>query len=500
MPVKYSPDSLFFEGIDQMSQSDNGIVKRVLTCVVHAVAVPAIMIFSVTYNGIALAVKTPLVLLRYTIGFIPTKEGRIADYFPEDSTLKHYMWHAYKIAMIWIDIVPLYVVGLASPSKNVSLHRTFMLIPRISKDQNVDNGTPTVVEQNEQRGQNQDESNSEPTNQLSNPLPQVLPTETLPLDHKIEITSAIKQNQVKIANPSTVTPDDNSIKKKQQQRTPSIQDEIIIGAAERKKRIEKKTNPSQPTINPVENKKIDPQNAGAQIINSSTKDIDGDKGTPTVVEQKEQKQGDNIPKQSTNKNSAIPHTPVNGIINSAPRVNQPGNPNQGYAKPPSTDQLSMADELKKVHAERKKREEMTDQPKDLDKPKKINPEFAGMLDSPLLRSRSLQSDLEKNQKQIDEGLEHKEGVEESDWEDDEENNKSSMSKDELPSRENGESETTPPVQADTPPVQEFTSPGPGFPIGSQDSDYFKSWDYMRNSDKNVNGLSESDRIFWGEET
>jgi hypothetical protein len=44
------------------------------------------------------------------------------------------MWHAYKICFIWIDIVPLYVVGLASPSTNVFLHRKLGIISGASKD------------------------------------------------------------------------------------------------------------------------------------------------------------------------------------------------------------------------------------------------------------------------------------------------------------------------------------------------------------------------------
>lgn len=131
MPVKYSPDSLFFQGIDQMNQSDSFFVKHAVARATQLVATPAIIAVSLLYNSVAIAVKTPLVALRYTIGFIPTENGRLAHKFPEDTTASHFAWHAYKILVFWLDALPLYPVGLISPSTNVLIHRKLLLIPGI---------------------------------------------------------------------------------------------------------------------------------------------------------------------------------------------------------------------------------------------------------------------------------------------------------------------------------------------------------------------------------
>jgi len=131
MPVKYSPDSLFFQGIDQMTQSDNSFVKHAAARATQLVAIPAIIAVSLLYNAVAITVKTPFLALRYTIGFIPTEKGRLADKFPEDTTATHFAWHAYKILVFWLDALPLYPIGLISPSTNVLVHRKLLLIPGI---------------------------------------------------------------------------------------------------------------------------------------------------------------------------------------------------------------------------------------------------------------------------------------------------------------------------------------------------------------------------------
>lgn len=142
LPVRNSVDSLFYRGVEHLNNSENGFVKHAVTRAVQMVAIPPITILSVLYNALAIALKAPVTLVRYTIGFIPTEKGKLADMFPEDSTASHMAWHAYKILFFWIDIVPLYLVGIIHPGANVFVHKKMALIPSITVDIEVNKSNP----------------------------------------------------------------------------------------------------------------------------------------------------------------------------------------------------------------------------------------------------------------------------------------------------------------------------------------------------------------------
>lgn len=142
LPVRNSVDSLFYKGVEHLNKSENGFVKHVVTRTVQMVAIPPIMVLSVLYNVLAIALKAPVSLARYTIGFIPTEKGRLAEMFPEDSSASHMAWHAYKILFFWIDMVPLYLVGIVHPGANVFIHKKMALIPSFVVDVEVDKTNP----------------------------------------------------------------------------------------------------------------------------------------------------------------------------------------------------------------------------------------------------------------------------------------------------------------------------------------------------------------------
>ncbi|CRX39239.1 hypothetical protein [Estrella lausannensis] len=175
LPVRNSVDSLFYRGIEHLNHSESGFVKQAVTRAVQMVAIPPIMILSVLYNAFAIALKAPVTLMRYTIGFIPTEKGKLADMFPEDSTASHMAWHAYKILLFWVDIVPLYLVGIIHPGANVFIHKKMALIPSIKIDIEVDKTSPESPKVNIEVTVSAPSVLPPPVPSFSPPLPPPLP-------------------------------------------------------------------------------------------------------------------------------------------------------------------------------------------------------------------------------------------------------------------------------------------------------------------------------------
>ncbi|WP_143406494.1 hypothetical protein [Estrella lausannensis] len=130
MPVNYSPDVVFVNGLKEWTCSDKKTVAQGLTRLVSAVAFPIITLLGALYNAVAFAIKVPLTLIRYTIGFIPTKEGRVADLLPEDTTMKHMMWHVYRIVFTSANIVVFHPLLLLNPEVGIAYHEVLGLVPR----------------------------------------------------------------------------------------------------------------------------------------------------------------------------------------------------------------------------------------------------------------------------------------------------------------------------------------------------------------------------------
>ena len=130
MPVNSSPDVVLINGLNEWRHSDKPQVAQGLTRLVSLIAYPIIALLGALYNAAAFVIKAPLTLIRYTIGFIPTKEGRVADLLPEDTTMKHMAWHLYKMLFTPFDLGLCYPLSIIHPGANISLHEKMALVPQ----------------------------------------------------------------------------------------------------------------------------------------------------------------------------------------------------------------------------------------------------------------------------------------------------------------------------------------------------------------------------------
>jgi hypothetical protein len=127
MPIKYSLDTVFLNGVEDWRKSENGFKKEVLPRMVALAAYPPILAIALLYNALAFGLKIPLCLARYTIGLIPTEQGLLMAFFPKSTSAGHLAWHAYKVFLFWVD-VPLYPLAIALPGANIWVHRKLCLI------------------------------------------------------------------------------------------------------------------------------------------------------------------------------------------------------------------------------------------------------------------------------------------------------------------------------------------------------------------------------------
>lgn len=126
LPVKGSPDNILALNTMQMVNSDNR-----LSHVINLVAYPLIVALSALYNAVALAVKLPFTLFHHTFGYIPTSQGRVMDSLPQDTDVKHFLWHVYKILMSPAQLAIFYPFSVFMPGTNVFFQRKLCLIDEI---------------------------------------------------------------------------------------------------------------------------------------------------------------------------------------------------------------------------------------------------------------------------------------------------------------------------------------------------------------------------------
>jgi hypothetical protein len=93
MSISNSPDSCFIQALNEVSKSESFIVREIMSRI-SSIVLPLFAVLGSLYNLVAVVVKLPILVVRYTVGYIPNKwlhsiylsqkkEGKIADSFPE---------------------------------------------------------------------------------------------------------------------------------------------------------------------------------------------------------------------------------------------------------------------------------------------------------------------------------------------------------------------------------------------------------------------------------
>jgi hypothetical protein len=122
IPLKISPDIITMNKINQWNKSDNSLKSFALTRLVSVVAGAPIAVLGILFNSFAFVIKLPVTSVRILTGWIPTKGGKFCDKFAVDTSLKHLVWHAYKITFCVVDIVLFPILGLIHPGANIWIH------------------------------------------------------------------------------------------------------------------------------------------------------------------------------------------------------------------------------------------------------------------------------------------------------------------------------------------------------------------------------------------
>jgi hypothetical protein len=93
MSISNSPDSCFIQALNEVSKNENFIVREVMSRI-SSLVLPLFAVLGSLYNLVAGVIKLPILVVRYTVGYIPNKwlhsiylsqkkEGKVADGLPE---------------------------------------------------------------------------------------------------------------------------------------------------------------------------------------------------------------------------------------------------------------------------------------------------------------------------------------------------------------------------------------------------------------------------------
>lgn len=122
IPLTTSPDIMLMQTIDRWSNSKNAWKREGQTRLVSLVAGAPIAMVGALFNAMVIIIKLPVTTFRVLTGWIPTKNGHFRDDLPADTSVKHIIWHAYKVITCTIDIIFIPVMGLIHPKANNWVH------------------------------------------------------------------------------------------------------------------------------------------------------------------------------------------------------------------------------------------------------------------------------------------------------------------------------------------------------------------------------------------
>jgi hypothetical protein len=131
IPVKISLDNIATNKSDRWLESDKFVVREFVTRLVYAVGGSALAFVSLVFNLAVFFIKLPVTMVRITFGYIPTKNGRFADRFPADTTVKELFKHAYKVVVCLLNVILTPVVGAVHPrAHNWVYHKMHVVVER----------------------------------------------------------------------------------------------------------------------------------------------------------------------------------------------------------------------------------------------------------------------------------------------------------------------------------------------------------------------------------
>lgn len=122
IPAKTSPDNLVMNKTIVWSKSNNAAKRELLPRVIYVVGGSALALVSFVYNLTVFLIKLPVTSVRLIFGRIKTKNGRFADRFPSDTTVKALFWHAYKVVICLVDVILTPTLGLVHPRAHNWVH------------------------------------------------------------------------------------------------------------------------------------------------------------------------------------------------------------------------------------------------------------------------------------------------------------------------------------------------------------------------------------------
>jgi len=130
IPSKISPDNLVMNKSVEWCKHDNRAKRELLPRVVYAVGGSALALVSLVFNLAVFLIKLPVTTVRLVFGAIRTKNGKFADRFPKDTTIKALLWHAYKVVICLVDVILTPTLGLVHPRAHNWVHlKMHILIP-----------------------------------------------------------------------------------------------------------------------------------------------------------------------------------------------------------------------------------------------------------------------------------------------------------------------------------------------------------------------------------
>lgn len=130
----HSPSTLLAGKIREWNDSNNFCKRELLTRAVTLVAGSVFALMSIVYNAVTFVGKAPITLLKYTIGYIPTKNGRLGDLLPEGFEAIEMWKHAYKIPLFALDIILAPILGLIHTKSYVKVLEKLTLLPKVPKE------------------------------------------------------------------------------------------------------------------------------------------------------------------------------------------------------------------------------------------------------------------------------------------------------------------------------------------------------------------------------
>lgn len=122
IPAKTSPDNLVMNKTIVWSKSNNAAKRELLPRAIYVVGGSALALVSFVYNLSVFLIKLPVTSVRLIFGRIKTKNGKFADRFPSDTTVKALFWHAYKVVICLVDVILTPTLGLVHPRAHNWVH------------------------------------------------------------------------------------------------------------------------------------------------------------------------------------------------------------------------------------------------------------------------------------------------------------------------------------------------------------------------------------------